>query len=322
MKFFTHRTIFLMPILFLIFHAPFAHAELNTVSVTASLSNQAGRAIISSDRGNHIVVDSVPPLNGPNVALNPIDLMLSALASCGLFMAESSAKEQFDLTDIQVIVEGDFNPRGAKEMGAGDPSFRAFRVKIQTTPHLAEIDFSIISTAFRTHCPIYTTLDRAANIAIFNGFNDIGGIAPVTAKVHAQLSNQPGRAIINAREIYFIVDSIPPLGGPNEELNPLDLMLGAQAACVTFVMEAVANEEQWELASISSKVTGHFAAEGVKLASYDINPRIQRMDIEFVAEGIDLVERYKMISNLKARCPIYTTLSNSIEPINIIDKSM
>ncbi len=47
-----------------------------------------------------------------------------------------------------------------------------------------------------------------------------------TAMASTQLTNQPGRAIVSARGNHFIVDSVPPLEGPNEELNPLDMMLG------------------------------------------------------------------------------------------------
>ena len=63
-----------------------------------------------------------------------------------------------------------------------------------------------------------------------------------TAAVTTQLSNQPGRALVTARGNHFVVDSIAPLGGPNEERNPMDLLLGALATCGNFVYEKAAQE--------------------------------------------------------------------------------
>ena len=57
-------------------------SQLTTASVTSRLTNQPGRTIVTA-RGHHFVVDSPAPLGGPNEELNPIDLLLSALATCG-----------------------------------------------------------------------------------------------------------------------------------------------------------------------------------------------------------------------------------------------
>ena len=48
-----------------------------------------------------------------------------------------------------------------------------------------------------------------------------------TASVTSRLANLPGRAIVTARGHHFIVDSPPPLVGPNEEINPIDVLLSA-----------------------------------------------------------------------------------------------
>ena len=61
-----------------------------------------------------------------------------------------------------------------------------------------------------------------------------------TATITTTLSNQPRRALVPARGNHFVVDSIPPLGGPNEERNPMDLLLGALAACGNLVYEKAA----------------------------------------------------------------------------------
>jgi hypothetical protein len=74
------------------------------------------------------------------------------------------------------------------------------------------------------------------------------GLQLATARVSAQLSNQPGRAIVSARGNHFVVDSVPPLEGPNEELNPLDMLLGSLATCGIFIAERAAQEQEVALA--------------------------------------------------------------------------
>ena len=64
--------------------------------------------------------------------------------------------------------------------------------------------------------------------------------ALATATAVSRLLNQPGRAIVTARGNHFVIDSVPPLGGPNEEVNPLDLTLAALGSCGAVIMEKAA----------------------------------------------------------------------------------
>ena len=84
-----------------------------TAKVTATLSNEPGRAIVSA-RGNHFVVDSPAALAGPNEEVNPVDVMLGSLGTCGIFVAEAAApKLQIPLKGATAVVQGDFDPRGS-----------------------------------------------------------------------------------------------------------------------------------------------------------------------------------------------------------------
>ena len=68
-----------------------------------------------------------------------------------------------------------------------------------------------------------------------------------TSSATSRLTGAPGRSIMSARGHHFIVDSPASLGGPNEEINPLDVLLGALATCGTFVCETAAMEEGIQL---------------------------------------------------------------------------
>src|SRR5207248_2034885 len=81
-------------------------------SVTSHLSGLRGRAIVSV-RGHHFVVDSPLSLGGPSEEANPIDLLLSALASHATFVCERAAQElDIPLHSVAITAMGDFDPRG------------------------------------------------------------------------------------------------------------------------------------------------------------------------------------------------------------------
>ena len=127
---------------------------------------QKGRAIVLA-RGNRMLVDSVPPLGGPNLEFNPMDMLLGALGSCGTFIYETAAKEMgIPLEAISTDVEADFAPAGLRD-GAVNPRVRAFRIGIAVDgPTMEEAE--MLAEQFRMRCPIYTTLELSAPLTITN----------------------------------------------------------------------------------------------------------------------------------------------------------
>jgi uncharacterized OsmC-like protein len=134
-------------------------STLVTASAGSRLSNEAGRALLAI-RGQHLVTDSPPPLGGPNEAANPAELMLAALAACATFVFECAAREMgIGLRAVHVTVAGDFDPRGVCGEPF-DPRFQAMRMRIALDgPDAAQTD--VLVQAFKTRCPVYTTLSRA-----------------------------------------------------------------------------------------------------------------------------------------------------------------
>lgn len=132
-----------------------------------------------------------------------------------------------------------------------------------------------------------------------------------TASASAQLSNQPGRAILSARGNHVTIDSTPPLGGPNEALNPLDLLLGALSTCGVFLFETTARNEGIALDSVRCDVEGDFDARGI--TQDEVNPRIQRYRVTVDAEGPSDDEKNRLAAAFRSNCPIFTTLANGAE---------
>ena len=143
------------------------NAPLASASASCRLSNEPGRGLVTI-RGQHLVTDSPPPLGGPNEAANPVELLLSALAGCAVFVCERAAREMgIALRTVVATAAGDFDPRGVCGE-AVDPRFQALRVRLELDgPDAAQCDALV--RAFRTRCPVYATLSRAVPVEIVAG---------------------------------------------------------------------------------------------------------------------------------------------------------
>jgi len=277
-----------------------------TAKVTATLSNEPGRAIVSA-RGNHFVIDSPAALAGPNEEVNPVDALLGALGTCGIFVAEAAApKLEIPMKGATAVVQGDFDPRGLKGE-AFDPRMQAMRVHLTLPGANAEQEAKLVKE-FQARCPIYTTLVRATPIEVTAGDQKMGGATAglTTAAITTTLSNQPGRALVAARGNHFVVDSIPPLGGPNEERNPMDLLLGALATCGNFVYEKAAQELSIPLTGTSAAIEADYDPRGIKDGSS--SPHIQALRVTTTANGANAEQAKQLAQAFQKRCPVFTTL--------------
>jgi uncharacterized OsmC-like protein len=137
---------------------------LATASASCRLSNEPGRALLTI-RGQHVVTDSPPTLGGPNEAANPVELLLSALAGCATFVCERAAQEMgIPLNGVSVTAAGDFDARGVCGEPF-DPRFQGFRVRLALDgPDAAQRE--MLLQAFKTRCPVYATLARAAPVEV------------------------------------------------------------------------------------------------------------------------------------------------------------
>jgi uncharacterized OsmC-like protein len=139
-------------------------ATLATASASCRLSNETGRALLTL-RAQHVVTDSPPTLGGPNEAPNPVEMLLGALAGCATFVCERAAQEMgIPLTAVAVTAAGDFDPRGVCGENV-DPRFQSFKLRLALEgPDAAQRE--LLLQAFKTRCPVYTTLSRAAPVEI------------------------------------------------------------------------------------------------------------------------------------------------------------
>lgn len=124
----------------------------------------------------------------------------------------------------------------------------------------------------------------------------------------------PGRSLVSVRSHHLVVDSPPPLGGPNEELNPLDLLLGALSTCGAFVAETVAREAGIRLDSADASVEADFDPAAVKGSGSDA--RLQAIRLHLAFRGPTDQEAERLVEALRTRCPVFTTLDAAV-PIDV-----
>ena len=131
-----------------------------------------------------------------------------------------------------------------------------------------------------------------------------------TSTATSRLSGVPGRAIVSARGHHFIVDSPTSLGGPNEEINPLDVLFGALSTCGTFVCETAAMEEGIPLQGIAVDVAGDFDPRG--LCGEPVDPSIQAIRVRLNLSGPSQEQGQFLAEAFRRRCPVYGTLAKAV----------
>ncbi len=307
--------------------------QLATAIVKADLV-RPGRVLMSA-RGNHWVYDSVPPINGPNEEVNPLDGMLAALIGCGMYIYEAVGIEEGITTDnLSATVTGQIDGRGVAGANV-NPRVRAFDVTMNVDGPTAD-EAAMMVEAFSQRCPIYTTLARSAPISVTNVVdgeeqetiateadpivdNDINEMElTLGAPTASGRMIEFGRSVMSARGNHWINDSVPPINGPNEEVNPLDMFVGALPACGVMIYEAVSIEEGITLNAVNATVEADLDPRGV--AGAPVNPRIRAFRVTVNVDGPTEEEAAMMAEQFSQRCPIYTTFERSapIEVTNVL----
>jgi len=311
--------------------------ELETELVTARAYAdlvRPGRVLMSA-RGNHWIYDSPASIGGPNEAVNPIDGILGGLISCGMYIYEAVAIEQrIPLNHLSATASAELDPRGLAGTANVNPRLRAFHVTVNVEgPNVEQA--AMMAEAFSKRCPIHTTLARSAPITVTNVVYGqrqdpfVTEVDPINGEEDVeedelQLARpmvrgrmvEYGRALLSARGNHWIYDSVPPIHGPNEEVNPLDALLGALPACGIMIYEVAAPANGIALHSVSADVEADLDPRGV--AGANVDPRVRAFRVTMHVSGPTAEEAELLAEEFRTRCPIYTTFERSA-PIEIVN---
>jgi len=267
---------------------PVAEAsQLATARVAAQLPAQDSRVTVTGHNDLQYFVDAEPTSDG----LQVIDTLLAAQATCGVFVAEKAAQE----LDVPLT--------GATATSIFNENERRVQVYLDL-PGANEDHVIDLANHFRQRCPIYTTLSEAKSVEFKPG-EQLETVADDSAVVTATLFRFGG-ANVTAGENTFVMDSVPPLDGPNNELNPLDMMLGGLAACSSFVYQSQVPE-----ADVSVVVEGDFDPIGVRDLDGP-NPRIQNVRIILQGDNIEEAQADIVEEQIGERCDLYAILKGTV----------
>ncbi|MDB5828698.1 MAG: hypothetical protein JWQ73_2918 [Variovorax sp.] len=126
------------------------------VTVGARAIDTFGRFVVSA-RQHHFVSDTRASTGGPGEAVQAGELLLSALASCGLGLVQKGARERgATLRAAEVEVSFERDPEDKTRYTA----IRLAFVLEGVAPAIAQL----LLEAFTGHCPIYNTLRRGGPI--------------------------------------------------------------------------------------------------------------------------------------------------------------
>lgn len=222
---------------------------------------QDGRAIVSA-RGNRILVDSVPPLGGPNEEMNPFDLLLGSLGTCGAFVYEAAAIEMdIPLNSLSVDVEADFAPAGVRD-GSVNPRVRAFRA-IATADGPSMEEMELLADQWRLRCPVYTTLELAAPIEITNRLAGEGtAVLDVTFTYDFDSADEYIAEVSPMGEMFA---AVPGLVWKTWTLNPETKRAGA-----VYLFENPEIRQAYMDGELFGAVKSHPALSDYRIRTYDV----------------------------------------------------
>ncbi len=261
-------------------------SQLATARVSAQLS-EPGQATVTGHNDLQFFVDAAPSSEG----LHEIDTLLAAQSTCAIFVAEKAAQE----LDVPLT--------GVTATTVFDENKQQMSVYLDLPGANGEQVLELANN-FRQRCPIYTTLAEAESIEFTPG-EQYETVTDDTAIVTATLFRF-GRANVSAHGNTFVMDSVPPLDGPNDELNPLDLMLGGLAACGSFIYDS-----EDPLADVTVIVEADFDPSGVRDLEGE-NPRFQNIRISMQLDEYDETQAEKVKEQIKEQCLLYKILEGSV----------
>ncbi|MEK6711143.1 MAG: OsmC family protein [Nitrospinota bacterium] len=133
-----------------------------------------------------------------------------------------------------------------------------------------------------------------------------------TAKAASVLAG-PGRAICEVRGHRYVLDAPPLIGGPNEEVNPVEAMVATLAACGALFLQHLSQEMNVPLAGVRAEAEGDFDPRGVRGEGPD--PALSAVRLRYLVEpgpGADRKGVERLVEAFRARCPVHRTFSKAV----------
>ena len=118
-----------------------------------------GVYVTSRFRGFEVAMDEPESLGGTNRAMNPVELLLSALGGCIAVLVSAYAQEQgLQIDDLSVDLEGDLDSDGFTGKAPVRPGFQDIRVKVNVASPEPQHKVNELIELALERCPVKDTL--------------------------------------------------------------------------------------------------------------------------------------------------------------------
>lgn len=261
-------------------------SQLAIARVSSRLSRPGQAAVTGHDNLQFTVKDGTSA-----DSLNVIETLLAAQSTCAVFVAEKAAQEL------------DVNLTGATARSVFDEREHQVRVFLDL-PGADAGQVLELANHLRQRCPIYTTLALAESVDFSSGERFV--VPAENAPMVAATITEFGRADVTAGAYTFPMDSVPPLDGPNERLNPLDMMLGGLAACSSFAYAGLEPS-----AAPTIVVEADFDPSGVRDLQGN-NPRMQAIRVIVQTDEEVPARLAALEEEMREQCYLYEALSGTV----------
>ncbi|WP_297991159.1 OsmC family protein [Anoxybacillus sp.] len=113
---------------------------------------------------------------------------------------------------------------------------------------------------------------------------------------------------VKAGKHEFVIDEARQMGGQDLGANPLQMVLGALAACENVTAHVVAREMNFDLQDMTFTVKGQFDPRGF-MGDSSVRPYFEHVSVEVAVKTNESEERIQQLKEkVEARCPVYTLL--------------
>jgi putative redox protein len=126
---------------------------------------QDGSTSKTKARNFEIITDEPEPLGGKDSGIDPIELLLSSVATCvAIGFATQAAKRGIELKDFNIETEGDIDVRGYFGLEGARPGFQNIRYKIKVKSDASENDLNEILKIAESTSPMFDNVSRGVPI--------------------------------------------------------------------------------------------------------------------------------------------------------------
>lgn len=117
-------------------------------------------------RQHRVLVDEPEALGGDDTAMNPVELLLSALGACQSIVARTYADDfGIDLKDFRVELEGDLDTDGFLNKTDARPGYSDIRSTYNIDTDAPEEKVIEFLQFLEKHCPVGDTIENAVRFS-------------------------------------------------------------------------------------------------------------------------------------------------------------